>query len=97
MYSLKYEERVQILGNVQNECWKIENLGGLICKNGRILTIPSDQDFKPRVVIYERRLLLKKESREFPEPLNRGDYNLNPSPQDMLRKLKCLQKHHQKY
>ena len=95
------EKRVQILGNVQNECWKIENLGGLIYFNGKVLTIPSDQDFKPRVVTYERRILIKKELKEFnlqlnPESLNReGDYILNPDPQDMQRNLKCPHKHSQ--
>ena len=57
---LMYEERVQILENVQNECWKIANLGGLIYFNGKVLTMPSDQNSKFRVVIYERRLLPPK-------------------------------------
>ena len=94
------EERVQILGNVQNEYWKIANLGGLIYYNGKVLTMPSNQDIKPRVVIYELRLLPIKEIKEFnlqlhPESLDReGDYNLNHNPQDMQKK-KCLHKHSQ--
>ena len=93
---LMYEERVQILENVQNECWKIANLGGLIYFNGKVLTMPSDQNSKSRVVIYERRLLPQKEFNLLlhSESLNReGDYNLNHNPQDMQRKFKCPHKH----